>query len=327
MNTSGIVLIVTNKTDITTDLVVLEFQRRGTPYARFNTEDFPQRVEISWELNSQGIDGYIRLPYSELSLRDVKSIWYRRPAAPEIAETVQSPSLREFAHRESQEALSGLWRTMGCFWMSYPDAINAASYKPRQLKIANALGFNVPRTLISNSPDDVERFQAECGQIIAKPLFSGDILWDDDRKVVFTTPVSHDHVSANESIRLAPTIFQEYIRKDLELRVTVVGRTVLAASINSQEVSEAIHDWRRASPNTLCFRPYKLPSFLAEKCVRLVATLGLTFGTIDIVMTPDRNFVFLEINPSGQWGWLENATGEPYTATIATQLERGEVLR
>ena len=326
VSTSGIVLIVTNKTDITADLVVLEFQRRGTPYARFNTEDFPQRVQISWEMNSHGIDGYIRLSHREIPLRDVISIWYRRPVAPEISETVQSSMLREFAHRESQEALSGLWRTMSCFWMSCPDAINAASYKPRQLKIANALGLNVPRTLISNSPEDVERFQAECGQIIAKPLFSGDIPWGNKRKVVFTTPLSHDSDLAKESIQLAPTIFQEYVCKEIELRVTVVGRTVLAASINSQEVCEAVDDWRRASPNTLSFRPYELPPYLADQCVRLVATFGLTFGTIDIIKTPGGDFVFLELNPNGQWGWLENATGDPYTKTIATQLERGEVL-
>ena len=140
MSTSGIVLIVTNKTDITADLVILEFQRRGIPYARFNTEDFPQKVQMSWMLGTHGVDGYICLPHSDVSLREVISVWYRRPMAPDIAEAVRPP-FKEFAHRESQEALSGLWRTMSCFWMSHPDAINSASYKPRQLKIASALGF------------------------------------------------------------------------------------------------------------------------------------------------------------------------------------------
>ena len=128
MSTSGIVLIVTNKTDITADLVILEFQRRGIPYARFNTEDFPQKVQMSWMLGTHGVDGYICLPHSDVSLREVISVWYRRPMAPDIAEAVRPP-FKEFAHRESQEALSGLWRTMSCFWMSHPDAINSASYK------------------------------------------------------------------------------------------------------------------------------------------------------------------------------------------------------
>ena len=325
MSTRRIVLIVTNKTDITADLVVLEFQRRGTPYVRFNTEDFPQRVKISWMMDTHGVDGYISLPRSELSLRDVISVWYRRPGAPDIAETVRSPSLREFAHRESQEALSGLWRTMGCFWMSRPDAINLARYKPRQLKSASDLGLNVPKTLITNSPDDVEDFLAECGQLIAKPLFSGDIKFGDKRKVVFTTPVTRDELAARRSIELAPTLFQEYVNKQLELRVTVVGDRVFAASINSQDVDVALHDWRRAPPGSLCFRSYTLPKSVSDKCASLVATFGLTFGTIDMVKTPDGDYVFLELNPNGQWGWLENPTGDPYTKTIATLLERGRV--
>ena len=323
MSTEGIVLIVTNKSDITADLVVLEFQRRGTPYARFNTEDFPQRVQLSWVLGTRGVDGYICLPHSEVSLREVISVWYRRPIAPDIAESVQAPFLKAFAHRESQEALSGLWRTMDCFWMSCPDAINSASYKPRQLKLANALGFKVPKTLISNSPEVVERFQIECGQVIAKPLFSGDIQCEDERRVVFTTLVTHNDISARENIRLAPTIFQEYVRKELELRVTVIGEKVLAASINSQEVTEALHDWRRASPDSLCFRPYELPTSVSDKCVQLVATLGLTFGTIDMVKTPDGNYVYscryvqLRMDNGAGWRvpWLEIRA---YTTTIAT---------
>ena len=323
MSDSNVVLIVTNKTDITSDLVVLEFQRRGTPYARFNTEDFPQRVQISWMLDAHGVDGYIRLPRRELSLRDVISVWYRRPVAPRIAEAVHSPSIREFARRESQEALSGLWRTMGCFWMSRPDAINIASYKPRQLKLASDLGFNVPRTLISNSPEAVEKFQVECERLIAKPLFSGEIDCDGERNVVFTTPISHKDLAANKSIGLAPVLFQEYVPKELELRVTVIGNKVLAASINSQDVDVALHDWRRAPPGSLCFRSYRLPTSVSDRCARLVAAFGLTFGTIDLVKTPNGDYVFLELNPNGQWGWLENPTGDPYTKTIVTLLERG----
>ena len=325
MSTNEIVLIVTNKTDVTADLVVLEFQRRGTPYVRFNTEDFPQRVQVAWTLDTNGVDGYMRFPRVELCLRDIKSVWYRRPSAPDIAESVRSSGFRNFARRESQEALSGLWRTLDCFWMSCPDAINYASYKPRQLQVASGLGFRVPITLISNSPDDAARFRSKHGQVIAKPLYSGDIEHENERMVVFTTPVTTCDLAATKSIHLAPTLFQEYIQKELELRVTIIGTQVFAASINSQNVVDALHDWRKASPESLCFRSYELPRSVSEKCARLVASFGLTFGTIDMVKTPSGEYVFLELNPNGQWGWLENLTGDAYTRAIATLLERGRV--
>ena len=88
---------------------------------------------------------------------------------------------------------------------------------------------------------------------------------------------------------------------------------------------KALHDWRRASPSSLCFRSYKLPRSVSDKCVRLVANLGLTFGAIDMVKTPDGDYMFLELNPNGQWGWLEKPTGDPYTKTIANLLERARV--
>ena len=324
---TGTVLVVTTKTDITADLVVLEFQRRGTPYVRFNTEDFPQNAQVSWVLEAHGFDGYIRLPHVELSLQEVSSVWYRRPAPPVIAETVRSPCLRDFAQRESLEALSGLWRTMDCFWMSHPDAINFASYKARQLETARKLGFNVPRTLISNSSETVKKFHIECGQVIAKPLFSGEIECGSDRRIVFTTPITGNDLAATASLELAPTLFQEYVRKEIELRVTVIGNKVLAASINSQEVDEGIHDWRRAPSGSLSFQSFQLPMSVSDKCARLVASFGLTFGTIDMVKTPEGSYVFLELNPNGQWGWLESPTGDSYAGTIATLLERGRILQ
>ena len=322
MTTSAMVLVVTNKTDVTADLVILEFQRRGTPYARFNTEDFPQRVQISWLLGTRGIEGHIFLPHTDVPLDQVTSVWYRRPLPPNIAEIVRYP-FREFAHRESQEALSGLWRTMKCFWMSYPDAIAAASYKIRQLSVAHSLGFNVPSTLISNAPELVDNFRRDCGQIVAKPLFSGEVQSERERRVVFTTPIRDSDSLAFSNIQLAPAIFQAYVHKDLELRVTVIGDKVFTASINSQEVDDALNDWRRAAPGSLCFQSYTLPQSVSEQCAQMIATLGLSFGTIDMVKTPDGNYVFLELNPNGQWGWLESHTGDPYTATIATLLEQG----
>ena len=325
MKTKETVLIVTTKTDITTDLVLLEFHKRGTRYIRFNTEDFPQKVALSWRLTSNGVEGFLEFPRNTLSLNDVASIWYRRPVSPQISAAVQNEGFRRFAQRESAETLSGLWRTMDCFWMSRPEAINYANYKPRQLKVAQEIGFTIPKTLVSNSPEAVVRFQGECERLIAKPIFSGNIEVDGEKNVVFTTPVNELDLGAMESIRLAPTLFQEYIYKDIELRVTVIGSQVFAASINSQDIPESTHDWRRAQSDALSFQSYTLPDWLSQKCAQLVSSFGLAFGAIDLIKTPLGRYVFLELNPNGQWGWLEERTGDPYTATIASVLERGRL--
>ena len=323
-----IVLIVTNKMDLTADMVVLALQGQNIPYARFNTEDFPQRVSLCWKLSSGKIDGFLELPRVRVKLSSIRSVWFRRPAPPVVSSEISDLGLREFAQRESQEALSGLWRTLDCFWMSHPDAINEASYKPRQLKVAQEMGFQVPKSLISNSPSIVERFRQECGgRIVAKTLHSGLVETQDGTKVIFTTPVDTANLSADSSIELAPTLFQEYVQKKTELRVTIIGDSALAAEIESQSVDGAEHDWRRAAPETLGFRPVRLPRDLAENCLRLVHHFGLAFGAIDMIKTPNGRHVFLELNPNGQWGWLERATGDSYTEAITRTLVNMEAVR
>lgn len=323
-----IILIVTNKMDLTADMVILALQERNIPYARFNTEDFPQRVKLAWKLWLGGIEGFLELPRARVQLSLIRSVWFRRPVSPVVSSDISDVGIKEFAQRESQEALSGLWRTLDCFWMSHPDAINKASYKPWQLKVAQRMGFQVPKSLISNSPTMVEQFRQDCGgRIIAKTLHSGLIETEDGTKVIFTTPVEAVDLSTDGSVELAPILFQEYVSKETELRVTVIGNSIFAAEIGSQSVQGAEHDWRRAAPGTLRFRSVRLPGIIADSCIHLVSQLGLAFGAIDMIKTPDQRYVFLELNPNGQWGWLERATGDSYTDAIVHNLVNAEAVR
>jgi len=130
-----------------------------------------------------------------------------------------------------------------------------------------------------------------------------------------------------QSVRYAPALFQERIPKKVELRVTVVGRKVFAAEIRSQEISRLHIDWRMAREygQDRYYGVYKLPQAIAERCVRLVRALGLCFGAIDLIVTPDDQYVFLEVNPNGQWAFIESWTGLPIGAAIADLLIRGRV--
>lgn len=182
------ILIITNKQDFTADLVVLALQERDIPYARFNTEDFPQRVLLNLELTSDAPDGFLRLRKGILKLSDIKSVWFRRPVAPIVSNSIVDPGISAFAQRESQEALSGLWRTLDCYWISHPDAINQASYKTKQLVIARRIGFTVPRSLISNSSTSAEDFRLKCGgKIVGKTLHSGALEIQGNVNVIYTT--------------------------------------------------------------------------------------------------------------------------------------------
>lgn len=54
-----------------------------------------------------------------------------------------------------------------------------------------------------------------------------------------------------------------------------------------------------------------------DNLVRLIKSFGLTFGAVDLVLTPSDDLVFLEVNPNGQWAWLEVLTGAPISHAFA----------
>jgi glutathione synthase/RimK-type ligase-like ATP-grasp enzyme len=224
-------------------------------------------------LDREGAAGRIEARGLTTRLDEIASVWYRRPAEPEPPEEVEDPDDRRFVAEESEEALFGLWRVLDCTWVSHPDALNAASYKPAQLLMASRLGFEVPRTLITNEPREAAAFVGGLGgSAVIKPLRFGVVKETDEYEdVVFTSPLREADVTTGmEAVSLCPCLLQEYVPKDVEVRATVVGKEVFAAEIHSQVTSEAEHDWRRAPATEVPHFPHELTASVADRCVRLV---------------------------------------------------------
>ena len=119
-------------------------------------------------------------------------------------------------------------------------------------------------------------------------------------------------------LSLCPATFQELLPKSLEIRVTVVGNRVMSAAVDSQVSTRATHDWRRDGVHMLQdWRPYQLPLEIEEKILRLMDYFSLNYGAIDIILTPDGKHVFLELNPCGEFFWLERSPGLPISDAIA----------
>lgn len=141
--------------------------------------------------------------------------------------------------------------------------------------------------------------------------------------LIFTSLVDDSHLDQLEAVKYAPCIFQEYVPKQVDLRVTVFGERVFATEIHSQAAEQSKNDWRRLPALMLPHCPHALPDEIAEKCVRLVRTLGLAFGAIDMALARQDQYFFLEINPNGQWAWIEQRTAQPLTRSLVDLLVAG----
>ncbi len=261
--------------------------------------------------------GSLRLPEREVSLADVGCAYYRRPTMFDLPAGM-SEQVRRWAAGEARIGLGGVLSALPR-WLNHPAAIAAAEYKPVQLAHARACGLIVPDTIVTNDPTAAATFVTHAGRAVYKPLTPTGITEADTHRVVFTTPVAVGDV--DESVRLTAHLLQEWIDKRYEVRLTVVDDVFLAARIDAGSNDAAV-DWR-ADYEALTYTP--LPD--VPPCVRagvsaLMGRLGLRFGAFDFVVTPDDRWIFLEINPNGQWAWIQDATGLPIAASIADALTR-----
>ncbi len=147
----------------------------------------------------------------------------------------------------------------------------------------------------------------------------------DNVRLPFSSILTKERLKKIKNIAGCPVAFQQYIEKALELRITVVKDSIFAAEIHSQELVETQTDFRHMSFDTghtviPTHKATTLPNDVATKLMMLMKQLDLVFGCIDMILTPDGEYVFLEVNPSGQWNWVEKLTGMKITEALVDAL-------
>jgi len=311
-----VILVVSTKFDPHADIIIQQLHERQIPFARFNTEDFPPNSSLTVLLEGTQHSEELTLPNNpQIKGSDITAVWYRRPAPFEFPSEF-SPAAHVFAERETREAIRGLWELLDCLWVNHPERNRVAEIKLNQLKTAGCLGLEIPRTLVTNNPESVRKFFYACsGNIIIKCLGGSLATNGLDSTAIYTNIVKDDDLVEIENVRYTPVLLQEYVPKEVELRITAVGSKLFAAEIHSQTQPATRHDWRRDTLN-LHHREHQLPHEIKKKCLALVEFFGLHFGAIDMILTPDGRYVFLEINPNGQWAWIEELTGLPISEAM-----------
>jgi ATP-grasp ribosomal peptide maturase len=319
------VLVLTQQLDFHADLVIAELNKRSVPVVRFDTADFPLRATLIAQSKAGSWDGAIVTEHRTVAFEQIGSIWYRRPTPFELDPTL-SPSGQQFASAEARMALGGLLRSLDCLWVNHPEKMVSADYKPFQLKVAGECGLEIPASLITNDPEAVLDFFERCnGEMIYKTLSGGMIVAESGEVVsVYTSRVMLDDLRDEGSrVRYTACLFQQLVPKKVELRITVVGERVFPAAISYMHPERAAIDWR-TSYQDLRYGIHELPHEIRHQCLKLVRKLGLSFAAIDMIVRPDDRYVFLEVNPNGQWQWIERATGFPICETLVDLLVAGK---
>ncbi len=283
------VLILSFAEDLHAQAIQALLSRHGAQADILDTGGFPSALSLV-----QSGPGDVRLDGKRLT--EYHSIWWRRVRAPQPSREITEPEEYRFAARESREALWGAIHASRVPIYNSPQAEERANYKPYQLKVASECGLMIPDTLITNSAEEVARFRSRHDHVIYK-TFSGTTLMMTD-----TRPLTDADMDDLWRLQYAPVIFQEYLERGREYRVTVIEDDLFVAEIGIRN-PKAHYDWRL--DQTYEVTKTTLPDELCGRLVQLTKALGLNSGSIDLRETPDGRIFFLEINPSGQFLFLD----------------------
>ncbi|MEE1838110.1 ATP-grasp ribosomal peptide maturase [Streptomyces sp. SP17KL33] len=314
------VLIIAANDDWPTDRVVTELTDRGVEVFRMDAADFPQRVSLAARLDGDDAwAGELATAHRAVDLSRVGAVYYRAPGAFQFPDGMTGPEER-FAAAQARAGLGGVLSALDCRWVNHPTFMARAEYKPVQLDAARSRGLRIPPTLITNRPEAVREFAAAMpGPVVCKPVASPVLIEDGQLKAVYTRRLAKEDLLDLRGIETTAHLFQAWVDKSHEVRLTVVGRRMFATEIHAG--SDAAHEDWRSDYGSLTYTATGIPDDVQFGMRRLMDRLHLTYGAADFIVDPSGQWWFLEVNPCGQWDWIQGATGQPIAAAIADELQ------
>lgn len=311
------VLLLTCRDDFyVPDLVAHAVRALGHDVARVDTDLFPGAHTLS-----VGDDGWHVRVAGAGAIDDVSAIWSRR-RWPGLGLMVE-PRFHAGCAAQGRSLMAAWLKDPGCRVVNDVAAEDAAEDKVLQLRVARALGFLVPDTLVSNEPERVRGFvegiRGQGGRVVTKLLSPLIASVRADDGFFYTHEVFDDDLAFISDVIHAPQIFQRAIDKHLELRVQVVSDDVFVGALAAAENGEpGAQDWRQQQGGV--WQHHALSTTTTARCVALVRSLGLVTGAVDLLVDVDGREWFLEVNPAGEWGFLQAELGLPIAAAIARAL-------
>lgn len=309
------VLVISNKFDNHADGIVSGLDDYKIPTIRLNTEDF-RKNDIFFTHKDNYFFQIITSEDRIISPEKIKSVYVRRITKIDVSDI--EDDYQKFSRDEAYVVLNSLPTLFSdSRWMDLPAIREIANNKITQLITATKSGLKIPETVISNNSENINAF-CRPNRTIYKTLSNPIITFNEKMNGMVSTTLLNDNLisSITNSASVTPCLVQDYTNKAFELRVHIIGKKIIAVKIDSQNHDDAHIDWRLAEFNELDYSEYDLPNHIRSSLLKFMSLLNLNFGIIDMIVTPNNEYVFLELNPNGNWWWIENKTKLPISRSI-----------
>lgn len=262
------------------------------------------------------------------TLDEVHAVWYRRREKPQSLalsndlDALTQHKINTNIFTEEQALFNGLVHLLSDKkWLSHPS--NSSLNKLYQLQLASRLGLKVPATLVSSEKEDIYSFRKTYKQVIVKNIRDLRPILDKDTYYIPYVKKLDDTFLETLPNRFFPSLFQKYIPKKFELRVFFIGGKIFSMAMFSQEDNQTAEDFRRYNNQRPTRRvPYQLPLELEAKIRTFMDKIGLNTGSLDFIYSQQNEYIFLEVNPVGQFGMVSYPCNYNLNKEIAKFLAR-----
>ncbi|WP_142683045.1 grasp-with-spasm system ATP-grasp peptide maturase [Chitinophaga polysaccharea] len=191
------------------------------------------------------------------------------------------------------------------------------------LSYARQVGLHIPQTYVSTKTSHVQQL-TENNELITKSIQQSPFIHDSNGNVIlkgYTTEVFHEQTKKIAQERLFPSLLQEKLDKKYELRIFYLDGKCYPMAIFSQRDEQTAIDFRKynhVKPNRMM--SCSIPDYLEKQIIKLMKMTGLNTGSLDFVKTKDNKYVFLEVNPVGQFGFVSESCNYQLEKLIAEKL-------
>ncbi|MBJ9897858.1 ATP-grasp domain-containing protein [Burkholderia cenocepacia] len=294
------ILIVSMENDIHALAVKKEIENRGSanPFL-LEADRLVDRCRVTWTEGSNSSGSITFSDGAVLDLREIATIWWRRWRVDQILDRTYEVAHSDLINNDWRGTIRGTLETLHTgTWISNPAATERASNKLHQLNVAKHCGLRVPDTIVSNDPVEIRAFvKKHPAGVIVKPVIGTK------KAFLFTQFVDENRLD-NSSMLSSPAIYQEYISGEIHLRVNCFGDSVYASSITTSEL-----DWRQNL--NVPIQTFALDKQVRDSVLHVLEHFNLSMGVVDLKVAENGEVVWFEVNPQGQFLFLEGLTREP----------------
>ncbi|MFV0361612.1 MAG: hypothetical protein ACK5LL_00775 [Suipraeoptans sp.] len=307
-------LIVSSTIDFSTDLICNHLMRSNEQFYRLNRDEFLKH-EIVVDLQRKSMIIMIEDEKYEAKFEGLKGVFFRAP----VFLRTQVKNALTVDEQLERNQWSSFLRNLIVFqkanWINNPVSTYRAENKMFQLSIAEECGLLIPLTYVSNFTD----IELELEKLYVVKSLDAALFYDTANNLEMFT---YSNVVSGEELQeydltSAPVIIQEFLNPKVDCRVTYVNGKIFPVQVlkNGQGM---YGDWR-VRKEELEYIPFQLPKYVEAAICKLMKNLELNFGGIDLAIVEDK-YYFIEVNPTGEWGWLEARTGMKISGTIKRAL-------